>query len=294
MTATKTLGVGVVGLGWMGAAHARAWREAPLRFPEAGIAINLVACSDVDLARAESLRAAYGFGRATADWRDLLADDAIDVVSITTPNYLHCEMVAAAAAAGKHIYCEKPVGRDADETARACAAASAAGVLSLVGYNYRRAPLVRHCRDLIDAGQLGAIEQCNSRFLSMYGADPLGVLSWRFSRAQAGAGATGDVLTHAADTAMFLAGRFAACARKPALLLSAARCRAPTARISRAAARATPTAKSTTTITPGRWSNTKTARSARSKDRASRAAPNARWRSRSTDKKDRRAGISSA
>ena len=206
MTAAKTLGVGVVGLGWMGVAHARAWREAPLRFPETGISINLVACSDVDLARAESLRAAYGFGRATADWRDLLSDDSIDVVSITTPNYLHCEMVAAAAAAGKHIYCEKPVGRDADETARACAAALAAGVLSLVGYNYRRAPLVRHCRDLIDAGQLGAIEQCNSRFLSMYGADPLGVLSWRFSRAQAGAGATGDVLTHAADTAMFLAG----------------------------------------------------------------------------------------
>ena len=115
MTATKTLGVGVVGLGWMGVAHARAWREAPLRFPETGISINLVACSDVDLARAESLRAAYGFGRATADWRDLLADDAIDVVSVTTPNYLHCEMVAAAAAAGKHIYCEKPVGRDADE-----------------------------------------------------------------------------------------------------------------------------------------------------------------------------------
>ena len=205
----RTVGVGVVGMGWMGAAHARAWRAAPLRFPESGAQTRLAVCADAFAARAESARAEHGFARAAADWREVVRDPEVDVVSVTAPNNMHLEIIRAAAENGKHIYCEKPAGRNADETAQAESAARAAGVFSAVGYNYRLAPMAQFCRKLLDDGKLGKPEQVNCRFLSMYGADPLGMLTWRFDAEIAGHGAAGDILAHALDTAQFLGGRVA-------------------------------------------------------------------------------------
>jgi predicted dehydrogenase len=119
---------------------------------------------------------------------------------------LHVELVEAVAAAGKHVFCEKPVGGTPEQTVRAAGAARAAGVTSGVGYNYRWAPLVRHARALIDDGRLGEITNYRGRFFSMYGSDPLGLLSWRFLVDEGGYGVTSDLLSHAVDLALFLLG----------------------------------------------------------------------------------------
>jgi len=148
----------------------------------------------------------FGFARGSADWRQVVQDPAVDVVVIAAPNMLHVELVEAAAAAGKHVFCEKPVGGTPEQTVRAEKAARAAGVISGVGYNYRWAPLVRYAAQLIADGHLGEITNYRGRFFSMYGSDPLGVLSWRFLVDQAGHGVTTDLMSHSVDLAHMLLG----------------------------------------------------------------------------------------
>ena len=119
---------------------------------------------------------------------------------------VHVQLVEAAAQAGKAVFCEKPVGGTPEQIARAAAAAREAGVISGVGFNYRWAPLVRYARELIAAGELGEITNYRGRFFSMYGADPLGVHSWRFRLDEAGYGVTSDLMSHAVDLAHMLLG----------------------------------------------------------------------------------------
>ena len=139
-------------------------------------------------------------------WRDVIEDPAVEIVNIATPNHLHVEIAEAAAAAGKHIFCEKPVGRKPQETAQIESIARKAGVLSFVGFNYRWAPLVIHAKQLISQGALGELTQYRGRFFSMYGSDPMGLLSWRFDREIAGYGVLGDIMAHVTDMALYLAG----------------------------------------------------------------------------------------
>ena len=200
------LGIGIIGMGWMGQVHARAYSLARQRFPEAGLAARLVICSDSVAERAESARAHLGFDTATACWQDVIEHPAVQIVNIATPNDLHVEIVQAAAAAGKHIFCEKPVGRSPDETAQIEYAARCAGVLSFVGYNYRWAPMVLHAKQLIDQGALGELTHYRGRFFSMYGSDPMGLLSWRFDHDISGYGVLGDIMAHVTDMAHYLCG----------------------------------------------------------------------------------------
>ena len=200
------LGIGVIGMGWMGHVHSRAYSLAPQRFPESNLQPRLVICSDNVAERASTAKRLLGFETATTDWRDVIAHPQVQIVSIATPNQLHVEIVAAAAAAGKHIFCEKPVGRRPAETAEIEAIARGAGVLTFVGYNYRWAPLVLQAKSLIDGGELGALTQYRGRFFSMYGSDPLGLLSWRFDSEIAGYGVLGDIMAHVTDMALHLCG----------------------------------------------------------------------------------------
>ncbi len=202
----STLGIGVIGMGWMGQVHARSYSLARQRFPDSDVAARLVICSDSVAARAESARELLGFESATTRWQDVVAQPDVDIVNIATPNNLHLEIVEAAAAAGKHIFCEKPVGRKPEETAQIERLAREAGVLSFVGFNYRWAPLALHAKQLIDAGDLGELTHYRGRFFSMYGSDPLGLLSWRFDRRIAGYGALGDIMAHVSDMALYLCG----------------------------------------------------------------------------------------
>lgn len=198
--------IGVIGFGWMGQAHTRAYRDIPVYFPESGIRPRLVAIADNVPARIELACQNFGFESGTSDWRELIARDDIDVVDITAPNALHQELVEAAAAAGKHIACEKPVGIEPAATAAIEAAGRRAGVISGCGYNYRWAPLVQYTRQLIADGRLGDLTHYRGRFFSMYGRDRLGLLSWRFLQDEAGYGALSDIMSHAIDMAQFLCG----------------------------------------------------------------------------------------
>lgn len=202
----RTIGIGVMGLGWMGEVHSRCYRLISDRFHDSGIQARLIVCADEIEERARSGCARFGFERWTTDWREVLIDPEVEVISVTTPNYLHLELARAAAQAGKHIFCEKPVGRSPEETAEIEKAVRQAGVLSWVGYNYRWAPLVQYARELIAEGRLGGLTHYRGRFFAGYGSNPNSVLSWRFQQELAGSGTLGDLLSHAIDMAHMLAG----------------------------------------------------------------------------------------
>ena len=203
---SRRIGIGVVGFGWMGQAHARSYLRLPTLFRDLAVEPTLVVCADNIAERRALARDRFGFREAVEDWRDLVARDEVDLVVVTAPNMLHVDIVETVCAAGKHVFCEKPVGGTPAQTAAAAAAARDAGVVTGVGYNYRFAPLVQHARALIAEGRLGDITAYRGRFFSMYGSDPLGVLSWRFLQDEGGFGVSSDLLSHAVDTAHFLAG----------------------------------------------------------------------------------------
>jgi len=204
--ARRRIGVAVIGFGWLGQAHSRSMLRIPTLFPDRAFDPELVVCADTAPERIDDAVRSFGFRRGTADWRRVVEDPDVDVVVIAAPNMLHVELVEAAAAAGKHVFCEKPVGGTPEQTVRAEKAARDAGVITGVGYNYRWAPLVRHAARLIEEGRLGRITNYRGRFFSMYGSDPLGVLSWRFRVDQAGHGVTTDLMSHSVDLAHMLLG----------------------------------------------------------------------------------------
>ena len=203
---TAPVGVAVLGLGWMGQAHSRSMLRIPSLFPERRVTPELIVCADTEADRRERAVRDFGFARATADWREAIAADDVDAVWVTAPNMLHLPMIEAACAAGKAIFSEKPIGGTPAHAVQALRHASAAGVRTGVGYNYLWAPLVLHARDLIASGALGQITHYRGRFLSMYGSDPLGLLTWRFLQEQAGYGVSSDILSHSVSLAQFLVG----------------------------------------------------------------------------------------
>ena len=193
----------------MGQAHSRAALRIPSLFPERSCDPVLVVCADTDGDRRTRAVADFGFARATDDWREAATAADVDAVWVTAPNMLHLPMIEAATAAGKAVFSEKPIGGTPQQTVRAWQLAEAAGVPTGVGYNYLWAPLVLHARELIAAGELGTITHYRGRFMSMYGSDPLGLLTWRFLMAEAGYGVTSDILSHSVSLAQFLVGGIA-------------------------------------------------------------------------------------
>lgn len=200
-----TIGIGVIGMGWMGEAHSRAYRQISDRFADHDLEPRLVMCSDALEERASASQKRFGFEHSTTHWREVVEHPSIDVINIAAPNGLHLEMVEAAAQAGKHIFCEKPVGKDPAETAACEKAAREAGVITFVGYNYRWAPMVQYVRELIEHNKLGDLLYYRGRFFSCYASNPYGVLSWRFL-AENGLGVLGDLMSHVIDMAHMLAG----------------------------------------------------------------------------------------
>ena len=206
MSSRRRIGIGVIGFGWLGQAHSRSMQRIRTLFPDRGFDPELVVCADPVPARARDAVDSFGFAEGVADWRRVVEHPGVDAVVIAAPNMLHVELVEAACAAGKHVFCEKPVGGTPEQTVRAEQAARDAGITSGVGYNYRWAPLVRYVKALIDGGELGEITNYRGRFFSMYGADPLGLLSWRFRVDEGGHGVSSDLLSHAVDLALMLLG----------------------------------------------------------------------------------------
>jgi predicted dehydrogenase len=202
-------GIGLISVGWMGKLHSRAYQAIPLVYPELKVRPRFVHAADTAADRVGYARDVLGYTRAGADYRDVLADPDVDVVSICAPNMLHREIGVAAARVGKPFWIEKPVGRDAAETAAVAAAAKAAGVVTSVGYNYRHVPAVERVRELIADGRLGRITNVRALFFNSYASEPNGALSWRFRREEAGSGALGDLLSHVVDLMQYAVGPIA-------------------------------------------------------------------------------------
>lgn len=208
-TDRRTLGVGVIAMGWMGRLHSRGFRGVAERYPELGVDCRLVAAADTAEAnRAEASR--LGFAKVAADYHEVLDDPEIEAVSICAPNFLHHEIAMAAIAAGKHFWIEKPMGVSAAQSKEIAQAAAAAGLTTATGFNYRHQSPVRHARELIRSGALGRITNARVWLIADYASSPDGAFTWRYTRAQAGAGVVGDLLSHGADLAHYLVGRIAA------------------------------------------------------------------------------------
>ncbi|SPF81535.1 Gfo/Idh/MocA family protein [Pseudoprimorskyibacter insulae] len=204
MSPSKTkIKVGLIGTGFMGKAHAFGFTNASRVF-DLPVEVELDTVADINEAEAGRAARAFGFAKATADWRDIIADPEIGIVSITAPNALHKEMALAAIAAGKHVYCEKPLAPLAQDAREMAEAAEAAGVKTQVGFNYLCNPMLKLARAMIEAGELGEIRGYRGLHAEDYMADATGPLTFRHD--PAGGGALADLGSHALATAEFLLG----------------------------------------------------------------------------------------
>ena len=201
-----TLGVAVVGFGWMGRVHTQAYARVRHHYPGLPLLPELVAVAEEVPGRAEEAAAQFGFASTTRDWREIAADPRVKAVSVTAPNFLHREIGVAMAEAGKHLWIEKPVGLTVEDARAVADAVAQAGVRSAVGFNYRNAPAVEAARELIASGELGTITHVRVRLFSDYAAHPQGALTWRYERERGGSGVLGDLASHGADLARFLLG----------------------------------------------------------------------------------------
>jgi predicted dehydrogenase len=201
----KSIGVGLIGTGFMGKCHAMAWSHVRTVFG-GGPEIRLEVLCDTDARHTELRAAEYGFTRAMTDWRTLAADPDIDVVSITTPNNLHREIAEAMLAAGKHVWCEKPMALTLADAEAMAAAAARSGAKTLLGYNYIRNPAMIHARKLIGDGAIGRVVHLRGAVDEDYLADPASPWSWRSKIATGGLGVLGDLVCHLVSLMLGLGG----------------------------------------------------------------------------------------
>jgi len=201
----REIGVGMLGYGFMGKAHSNAFRKiAYMTWPPPFLP-RLVAIAGRSEEHVSAAAARYGYERWTTDWRDVVADERIGLFDNGGPNSLHAEPTIAAAEAGKHVICEKPLGRTAEESYEIWQRVAATGVKHLCAFNYRFVPAVRLARELMEAGELGEIRHFRGRYLQDWGDDPTRD-SWRFQPDEAGSGALGDLGAHVVDLARYLVG----------------------------------------------------------------------------------------
>ncbi|MEU6096319.1 Gfo/Idh/MocA family oxidoreductase [Streptomyces sp. NPDC047079] len=215
----STLGVAVVGFGWMGRVHTQAYIRVPHHFPHLPLRPALVAVADDVPGRAEEAARQYGFATAVRDWREVAADPRVGAVSIAAPNFLHREIGVAMAEAGKHIWIEKPVGLTVEDARAVAVAVAKSGVQGTVGFNYRSAPAVAAARELIASGGIGTVTHVRIRLFSDYAAHPESALTWRYERARGGSGVLGDLGSHGVDLARFLLGEIESLAADTAVFI---------------------------------------------------------------------------
>ena len=201
----KAIGVGLIGTGYMGKCHALAWTGVKAVFGDTPD-IRLASLCEVTPELAAKKAAEFGFAKSAADWRALIADPAVDVVSVTTPNQFHAEMAVAALEAGKHVWCEKPMAPKFAEAEQMSAAARRSGKAAILGYNYIQNPAMRYIRKLLDQGRIGAVNHLRIEMDEDFLADPEGAYSWRNSAA-AGYGALDDFAVHPLSLIATLIGR---------------------------------------------------------------------------------------
>ena len=198
------LGVGMLGYAFMGKAHSNAYRTLTYMTWPPPLRPVLVGIAGRDEAAVAEAARRYGFATHATDWRRLVDDDRVALFDNVGPNNLHAEPTIAAAQSGKHVLCEKPLGRTAAESYDIWQAAASAGVKHMCAFNYRFVPAVRLAREMIDAAELGDIYHFRGRYLQEWGNIDADL--WRFDASAAGSGALGDLGTHVIDLARYLVG----------------------------------------------------------------------------------------
>jgi predicted dehydrogenase len=203
----KTLRVGMIGYGFIGKAHSNAWRQAPRFFPlKAHIGMHTICGRQA--AAVQAVRAHLGWENASHDWLEVVESPLIDIVDIATPNDSHAEIAIAAARAGKHVLCEKPLALNVKQAEAMLAAAQKNKVVHMVCHNYRRVPAIALARRMIGEGALGEIYHFRARYAQDWLVDPEYPMKWRLDKNASGSGAHGDINVHIIDLARYLVGEF--------------------------------------------------------------------------------------
>jgi predicted dehydrogenase len=200
----RAIGVGMLGYAFMGKAHSNAYRKIAYMTWPPPLMPRLTAIAGRNEEAVSEAARRFGFEGYVTDWRELVGDDRIGLFDNSGPNNLHTEPSIAAAEAGKHVICEKPLGRDAAESYEAWQRVEAAGVKHMCAFNYRFVPAVRLARQIIEAGDLGEITHFRGSYLQEWGVIDDEV--WRFDKSLAGSGALGDLGAHVIDLARYLVG----------------------------------------------------------------------------------------
>jgi predicted dehydrogenase len=200
------VGIGMMGYAFMGKAHTNAYKKIPyLIYPPPAIP-KLIAITGRDIESVREAATRYGYETYYTDWREMIRDDRVQLFDNGGPNDIHAEPIIAAAQAGKHVLCEKPLARTTSEAAAMLEAATKAGVKHMVSFNYRYLPAIRQAYELIHSDQLGEIFHFRAIYLQEWIIDPNIPLVWRLDKARAGSGALGDLGAHIIDLARFLVG----------------------------------------------------------------------------------------
>ena len=198
------IGVGMLGYAFMGKAHANGYKKLSYIVWPPPLQPRLVSIAGRDEAAVSEAARRYGFEKHVTDWRELVADPDVQLFDNGGPNNLHAEPTIAAAEAGKHVICEKPLGRTADESFEIWQRVAGAGVVHMCAFNYRFVPAVRLAREMLEAGDLGDILHFRGSYLQEWG--PTTDEAWRFEKDAAGSGALGDLGAHVIDLARYLVG----------------------------------------------------------------------------------------
>jgi predicted dehydrogenase len=204
----QPIGVGMLGYAFMGKAHSNAYKTLAYMTWPPPLVPQLVAIAGRNEEGVAEAARRYGFADHVTDWKALVADDRVQLFDNAGPNNLHSEPTIAAAEAGKHVICEKPLGRDADESYETWQRVAATGVKHMCAFNYRFVPAVRLARQIIESGDLGELTHFRGAYLQEWGAGEADI--WRFDKAAAGSGALGDLGAHVVDLARYLVGEIEA------------------------------------------------------------------------------------
>ena len=206
----QPIGIGMLGYAFMGKAHSNAYRKLSYMTWPPPLEPHLVSIAGRDEEAVSEAARRYGFAEHVTDWHAIVADDRVGLFDNVGPNNLHAEPTIAAAEAGKHVICEKPLGRDASESYDTWQRVEAAGVKHMCAFNYRFVPAVRLAREMIEAGEIGDITHFRGAYLQEWGAADID--AWRFDKSAAGSGALGDLGAHVVDMARYLVGEIDAVA----------------------------------------------------------------------------------
>jgi predicted dehydrogenase len=204
----KPIGVGMLGYAFMGKAHSNAYKTLSYMTWPPPLMPQLVSIAGRNEEAVAEAALRYGFAEHVTDWKALIADDRVELFDNAGPNNLHAEPTIAAAEAGKHVICEKPLGRDAAESYETWQRVKATGVKHMCAFNYRFVPAVRLARQIIESGDLGEIQHFRGAYLQEWGTTEGDI--WRFQKDVAGSGALGDLGAHVIDLARYLVGEIAA------------------------------------------------------------------------------------